>query len=104
MAPALIKRLKHHFHAVPEYSAELVLGCNGFVWIQERLAGEPEGDAAVPMQDDGGWGRESDKVSVGACGRRSVHAAAGDSAATLARPPLTVPRSLLLRRRRGDAR
>jgi hypothetical protein len=70
VAPALIKRLKHHFHAVPEYSAELVLGCNGFVWIQERQAGSTAGDAeadgAAPMQDDGGWGRESDKVSVGA--------------------------------------
>lgn len=75
--PALIKRLKHHFHSVPEYSAELVLGCNGFVWVHERSAGEAAaaegagdaasgGGAAAMQQDDAGWGKENDTMPVGA--------------------------------------
>lgn len=70
--PALIKRLKHHFHPVPEYSAELVLGCNGFVWVHERKAGADSAEGgddagAAPMQqDDAGWGKESEKAPVGA--------------------------------------
>lgn len=70
--PALIKRLKHHFQPVPEYSAELVLGCNGFVWVQERRAAADaaeaadDGGAAAMQQDDAGWGKENDKAPVGA--------------------------------------
>ncbi|KAL2650698.1 hypothetical protein R1flu_018826 [Riccia fluitans] len=33
VAPYLIKRLKQHFHQLKQYGVQLILGCNGYVWI-----------------------------------------------------------------------
>jgi exosome complex RNA-binding protein Rrp4 len=34
--PVLIKRLKQHFCSLPAHGVDLVLGCNGWVWVQAR--------------------------------------------------------------------
>ncbi|XP_024372197.1 exosome complex component RRP4 homolog isoform X1 [Physcomitrium patens] len=33
VAPYLIKRLKQHFHQLKDLGVDLILGCNGFIWI-----------------------------------------------------------------------
>jgi exosome complex component RRP4 len=37
--PVLIKRLKQHFCSLPAHNVDLVLGCNGWVWVQVRRTG-----------------------------------------------------------------
>lgn len=34
--PYLVKRRKQHFHHLEEYGVDLVLGCNGFIWVGEH--------------------------------------------------------------------
>ncbi|KAL6655352.1 hypothetical protein ACP70R_006178 [Stipagrostis hirtigluma subsp. patula] len=39
MVPAyLVKRRKQHFHHLEQYDVDLILGCNGFIWIGEHVA------------------------------------------------------------------
>lgn len=33
----LVKRRKQHFHHLEQYSVDLILGCNGFIWVGEHL-------------------------------------------------------------------
>ncbi|XP_038982759.1 exosome complex component RRP4 homolog isoform X2 [Phoenix dactylifera] len=33
----LVKRRKQHFHHLEQYGVDLILGCNGFVWVGEHL-------------------------------------------------------------------
>lgn len=33
VAPYLIKRLKQHFHQLEDLGVDVILGCNGFIWI-----------------------------------------------------------------------
>jgi len=33
VAPYLIKRFKQHFHQLKDLGVDLILGCNGFIWI-----------------------------------------------------------------------
>lgn len=71
--PTLIKRLKHHFHTVEAYGVDLILGCNGYVWVQERVAKAAEEEAEVdPMTDDDAWGKESSKLPVDKPTRENV--------------------------------
>ncbi|XAR58513.1 hypothetical protein NMG60_11013940 [Bertholletia excelsa] len=35
--PYLVKRRKQHFHYLDQYGIDLILGCNGFVWIGEHI-------------------------------------------------------------------
>ncbi|CAK7336485.1 unnamed protein product [Dovyalis caffra] len=35
--PYLVKRQKHHFHHLEQYGVDLILGCNGFVWVGEHF-------------------------------------------------------------------
>lgn len=42
VAPYLIKRLKQHFHQLKQLEVDLILGCNGFVWISATAASEKE--------------------------------------------------------------
>ncbi|KAF5731502.1 exosome complex component RRP4 [Tripterygium wilfordii] len=35
--PYLVKRRKQHFHHMEQYGVDLVLGCNGFIWIGEHV-------------------------------------------------------------------
>ncbi|RDX81767.1 Exosome complex component RRP4-like protein [Mucuna pruriens] len=34
--PYLVKRQKQHFHHLEEFGIDLVLGCNGFIWVGEH--------------------------------------------------------------------
>ncbi|XP_048538589.1 exosome complex component RRP4 homolog isoform X2 [Triticum urartu] len=34
----LVKRRKQHFHHLEQYDADLILGCNGFIWVGEHVA------------------------------------------------------------------
>lgn len=36
MPPVLIKRLKQHFCTLAAHQVDIVLGCNGWVWVQAR--------------------------------------------------------------------
>lgn len=39
--PYLVKRKKQHFHHLAQYDVDLILGCNGFIWVGEHvLVGE----------------------------------------------------------------
>src|ERR1044072_6161223 len=35
--PYLVKRQKLHFHHLEQYGVDLILGCNGFVWVGEHI-------------------------------------------------------------------
>ncbi|KAL5561623.1 hypothetical protein UlMin_031370 [Ulmus minor] len=35
--PYLVKRRKQHFHHLEEYGIDLILGCNGFIWVGEHV-------------------------------------------------------------------
>ncbi|KAF7818280.1 exosome complex component RRP4-like protein [Senna tora] len=37
VAPYLVKRQKQHFHHLEQYGVDLILGCNGFVWVGEHI-------------------------------------------------------------------
>ncbi|KAJ1405251.1 Nucleic acid-binding, OB-fold [Sesbania bispinosa] len=35
--PYLVKRQKQHFHHLEQYGVDLILGCNGFIWVGEHI-------------------------------------------------------------------
>lgn len=35
--PYLVKRQKQHFHHLEEFGIDLIIGCNGFIWIGEHI-------------------------------------------------------------------
>lgn len=35
--PYLVKRRKQHFHHLEQYKIDLIIGCNGFIWIGEHV-------------------------------------------------------------------
>ena len=35
--PYLVKRQKQHFHHLEEFGIDLILGCNGFIWVGEHV-------------------------------------------------------------------
>ncbi|KAK1291694.1 hypothetical protein QJS10_CPB17g01951 [Acorus calamus] len=35
--PYLVKRRKQHFHHLEQYGVDLILGCNGFIWVGEHI-------------------------------------------------------------------
>ena len=35
--PYLVKRRKQHFHHLEEYGIDLIIGCNGYIWIGEHV-------------------------------------------------------------------
>ncbi|KAK9281525.1 hypothetical protein L1049_004428 [Liquidambar formosana] len=44
--PYLVKRRKQHFHNLEQYGIDLILGCNGFIWVGEHI------EAKDPMVED----------------------------------------------------
>ncbi|OAE28603.1 hypothetical protein AXG93_2175s1870 [Marchantia polymorpha subsp. ruderalis] len=42
VAPYLIKRLKQHFHQLKQYGVQMILGCNGYVWISALPQSTPD--------------------------------------------------------------
>lgn len=47
--PYLVKRRKQHFHHLEQYGIDLILGCNGFIWVGEHI--EPRDDMAEDQLD-----------------------------------------------------
>ncbi|KAL3647915.1 exosome non-catalytic core subunit rrp4 [Castilleja foliolosa] len=43
--PYLVKKRKQHFHHLDEYNMDLILGCNGFIWVGEHV--EVRDDMAI---------------------------------------------------------
>ncbi|XP_076904495.1 exosome complex component RRP4 homolog [Bidens hawaiensis] len=37
VSPYLVKKRKHHFSHLEEYGVDLVLGCNGIIWVGEHV-------------------------------------------------------------------
>ncbi|KAL5065497.1 hypothetical protein RYX36_027234 [Vicia faba] len=37
VTPYLVKRQKQHFHHLVQYGIDLILGCNGFIWVGEHV-------------------------------------------------------------------
>nr|KAJ0220351.1 hypothetical protein LSAT_V11C200050630 [Lactuca sativa] len=37
VSPYLVKRCKQHFHHLQQYGIDLILGCNGFIWVGEHV-------------------------------------------------------------------
>ncbi|XP_008464390.2 exosome complex component RRP4 homolog isoform X2 [Cucumis melo] len=37
VSPYLVKRRKQHFHHLEQYGIDLILGCNGFIWIGKHV-------------------------------------------------------------------
>ncbi|CAL5195013.1 unnamed protein product [Lathyrus oleraceus] len=37
VAPYLVKRQKQHFHHLDQYGIDLIIGCNGFIWVGEHV-------------------------------------------------------------------
>ncbi|GJV72536.1 exosome complex component RRP4 [Tanacetum coccineum] len=37
ISPYLVKRRKQHFHHLEQYGIDLILGCNGFIWVGEHV-------------------------------------------------------------------
>lgn len=35
--PYLVKRRKQHFHHLENYGIDLIIGCNGFIWVGEHV-------------------------------------------------------------------
>lgn len=48
--PYLVKRRKQHLHHLDQLGVDLILGCNGFIWVGEHA--EPQGDMAVDQEND----------------------------------------------------
>ena len=53
--PRLVKRLKQHFCSLSQYGVDVILGCNGWVWVQAREVRKEEAEAmeAEAMEADG---------------------------------------------------
>ncbi|XP_068663210.1 exosome complex component RRP4 homolog [Aristolochia californica] len=48
--PYLVKRRKQHFHHLENYNVDLILGCNGFIWVGEQI--EPRENDMMDIHDD----------------------------------------------------
>lgn len=61
--PYLVKRRKQHFHHLEQYGIDLILGCNGFVWVGEHVEAR---DAIVGDQvnDSEQLAKKSDGTSM----------------------------------------
>ena len=53
VAPYLIKRLKQHFHQLKDLGVDLILGCNGFIWVSAASPGNKEGAKSQSSAVDG---------------------------------------------------
>jgi len=50
--PVLIKRLKQHFCTLAAHNVDVVLGCNGWVWVQARAS---SAECALNKSDSHAW-------------------------------------------------
>lgn len=51
VSPYLVKRRKQHFHHLEQYGIDLILGCNGFIWVGEHV--DAQENAMMEEQESG---------------------------------------------------
>ncbi|XP_058745219.1 exosome complex component RRP4 homolog [Vicia villosa] len=49
VAPYLVKRQKQHFHHLEEHGIDLIIGCNGLIWIGEHVEVKDETEYQVNL-------------------------------------------------------
>eukprot|EP00250_Pteridium_aquilinum_P018111 c23950_g1_i1 orf=126-1115(+) len=49
VASYLVKRLKQHFHNLKDYGVDMIIGCNGYIWISAA----PQSQTSSEVQLDG---------------------------------------------------
>ncbi|KVH94430.1 Exosome complex RNA-binding protein 1/RRP40/RRP4 [Cynara cardunculus var. scolymus] len=52
ISPYLIKRRKQHFHHLDQYGIDLILGCNGFIWVGEHVETKDNMIEEEPIKPD----------------------------------------------------
>ncbi|XP_072961272.1 exosome complex component RRP4 homolog [Typha angustifolia] len=58
----LVKRRKQHFHHLEQYSVDMILGCNGYIWVGEHIeAGER--NKILEEQENKSTVKEGDEAS-----------------------------------------
>ncbi|KAL3701027.1 hypothetical protein R1sor_019049 [Riccia sorocarpa] len=65
VSPYLIKRLKQHFHQLKQYGVQLILGCNGYVWISAIPPSSSEIVAIQPATNQRAAESESRETGAG---------------------------------------
>lgn len=45
VAAYLVKRLKQHFHPLKSYGVDMIIGCNGYIWISASSEAQTSGEA-----------------------------------------------------------
>ena len=50
--PYLVRRRKQHFHHLEQCGVDLILGCNGFIWVGEHVEAKDDmvGDQASKLE------------------------------------------------------
>jgi exosome complex component RRP4 len=61
----LVKRSKHHFHYVESLGIDLIIGCNGFIWVGEHV--EVRDPMAIDDQKD------EEMISSSSTGKEQSH-------------------------------
>ncbi|CAL9772044.1 unnamed protein product [Musa acuminata subsp. burmannicoides] len=56
----LVKRRKQHFHHLENYGVDLILGCNGFIWVGEHVNSNGENDMMVDQENREGLVNKSE--------------------------------------------
>lgn len=65
VAPYQIKRLKQHFHQLKQYGVQMILGCNGYVWVSGIPPATPDSStASEPMRTADLEAQEAEKVEM----------------------------------------
>ncbi|XP_027123570.1 exosome complex component RRP4 homolog [Coffea arabica] len=71
ISPYLVKRRKQHFHHLDQYGVDLILGCNGFIWVGEHV--EAKDDMVVDQMIKSEQENASLSGSVSSCEQEQSH-------------------------------
>ncbi|KAI3439457.1 S1 domain-containing protein, partial [Psidium guajava] len=69
--PYLVKRQKQHWHYLEEYGIDLILGCNGFVWVGEHM--ETKDEMLVDTDKPESQTSKTNDYSVSLEGQENTH-------------------------------
>lgn len=56
VAAYLVKRLKQHFHSLKQYGVDMIIGCNGYIWIAasfEEKTVDAQNSSSEPNDNSG---------------------------------------------------
>ncbi|KAL3531384.1 hypothetical protein ACH5RR_010706 [Cinchona calisaya] len=71
ISPYLVKRRKQHFHHLDQYGVDLILGCNGFIWVGEHV--EAKDDMVVDQTNKSEQQNANSGGSVGSDDQEQSH-------------------------------